>query len=57
MVEAIKKAADAFGVELEAGRFGEVTDKQKKLQVNDLSLPWGGRIRTHKIIVGVETQI
>ncbi|MBW7996530.1 MAG: hypothetical protein FVQ81_08200 [Candidatus Glassbacteria bacterium] len=47
LVTAITDLADAFGRELEAGRFGEVTDDQRKLWVNDLSLPWGGHIESH----------
>jgi len=46
-VNAITNLADAFGRELEAGRFGEVTGNQRLLRVNDLSLPWGGTINTH----------
>jgi hypothetical protein len=47
LVKAITGVADAYGREIEAGRFGEVTNEQRKLWVNDLSLPWGGRLRTH----------
>ena len=52
LVKAIKGVADAFGKELEAGRFGEVTDEQKKLQVNDLSLPWGGLLKSYGAMHG-----
>ena len=46
-MDAITGVADAFGVEFEAGRFGEVTKEQRKLWVNDLSLPWGAYLPPH----------
>ncbi len=47
LVKAIRSAADAFGRQYEAGNFGETTEEQNRLWVNDLSLPWGGLIETH----------
>ncbi len=45
-VAAIKSVADAFGRQYEAGNFGETTEEQNRLWVNDLSLPWGGLFKT-----------
>jgi hypothetical protein len=47
LVKALSNLADAFGREYKAGNFGETTENQNKLWVNDLSLPWGGLIDTH----------